>query len=180
MSLEDSSLVDIMKETKDMKNAIVDEHYIEYMLHRRGLGQEDYDELKQKKVAEVTRDHLRDVSGPILRRNAILAQRRRDDGPDGVPADEAVPPTPDLPKDYDAFTAEERKHVNDFTEAFNHYSRVLLYTLTKITKGEVCRLVVQCNQNNSSGFETWRRLHITYDQGEKAQNLAQLKRIMNP
>eukprot|EP00971_Amphidinium_carterae_P128927 2553454-Amphidinium_carterae.1 len=77
------------------------------MLHQRGLGQEDYDELKQKKVAEITRDHQRDVSGPILRRNAVLAQRRRDDGPDGVPADEAVP---ELPRDYDSFDPEERKH----------------------------------------------------------------------
>eukprot|EP00971_Amphidinium_carterae_P104080 2061242-Amphidinium_carterae.1 len=81
------------------------------MLHQRGLGQEDYDELKQKKVAEITRDHQRDVSGPILRSNAILAQRRRDDGPDGVPAHAAVPAIPELPKDYDAFTTEERKHV---------------------------------------------------------------------
>eukprot|EP00971_Amphidinium_carterae_P235857 4680736-Amphidinium_carterae.1 len=69
-----------------MKTAIVDEHYIDYMLHQRGLGQEDYDELKQKRVAEITRDHHRDVAGPILRRNARLAQRRRDDGPDGVQA----------------------------------------------------------------------------------------------
>eukprot|EP00971_Amphidinium_carterae_P027213 536170-Amphidinium_carterae.1 len=30
------------------------------------------------------------MTGPILRRNAILAQRRRDDGPDGVAADEGV------------------------------------------------------------------------------------------
>eukprot|EP00971_Amphidinium_carterae_P312175 6204964-Amphidinium_carterae.1 len=66
-----------------MKNAIVDEHYIDYMLHQRGLGQEDYDELKQRKVAEITRDHQRDVAGPILRSNALLAQRRRDEGPDG-------------------------------------------------------------------------------------------------
>eukprot|EP00971_Amphidinium_carterae_P071651 1417133-Amphidinium_carterae.1 len=47
--------------------------------------------------------------------------------------------------------------------------------------GEVYKFVVQCNHNNSSGgFETWRRLHFTYDQGEKAQYLAQLYRIMKP
>eukprot|EP00971_Amphidinium_carterae_P318444 6329525-Amphidinium_carterae.1 len=60
-------------------------------------------ELKQRKVAEITRNHQRDVAGPILRRNAILAQRRRDEGQDGVPADEAVPAVPDLPRDYDSF-----------------------------------------------------------------------------
>eukprot|EP00971_Amphidinium_carterae_P097616 1931781-Amphidinium_carterae.1 len=39
---------------------------------------------------------------------------------------------------------------------------------------------IQCNHNNASGFGTWRRLHITHDQGEKAQHLAQLARIMKP
>eukprot|EP00971_Amphidinium_carterae_P107594 2130790-Amphidinium_carterae.1 len=66
-----------------------------------------------------------------------------------------------------------------FTEAFNHYSRALQYTLTKVTKGEPYRFVVQCNHNNSSGFETWRRLNMTYDQGEKAQQLGTLSRIMS-
>eukprot|EP00971_Amphidinium_carterae_P199168 3952794-Amphidinium_carterae.1 len=36
------------------------------------------------------------------------------------------------------------------------------------------------NLNNASGFETWRRLHLTYDQGEKAQQLRVLARIMRP
>eukprot|EP00971_Amphidinium_carterae_P246277 4891546-Amphidinium_carterae.1 len=47
----------------------------------------------------------------------------------------------------------------------------------KVMKGEPYKFVVQCNHNNASGFETWRRLHVTYDQGEKAQHLAQLARI---
>eukprot|EP00971_Amphidinium_carterae_P284679 5652118-Amphidinium_carterae.1 len=113
-----------MKETKDMKNAIVDEYYIEHMLHLRGLGQEDEDELKKKEIDRIAREHQRDISGPILRANAELARRRRD-GEDGVPADAAVPPVPDLHKDYDPFNDDERKHVNEFTEAFHHYSRVL-------------------------------------------------------
>eukprot|EP00971_Amphidinium_carterae_P077846 1539838-Amphidinium_carterae.1 len=89
-----------MKETKDMKTAIVDEHYIDYMLHQRGLGNEDEEALREKEIERITRerDHTRDVTGPILRRNAILAQRRRDGGPDGVPADEAVPRVPELPQ----------------------------------------------------------------------------------
>eukprot|EP00971_Amphidinium_carterae_P324169 6442029-Amphidinium_carterae.1 len=78
-----------MKETKDMKTAIVDEHYIDHMLHQRGLGEEDEEAIKEKEIERITRDHTRDVTGPILRRNALLAQRRRDDGPDGVQADEA-------------------------------------------------------------------------------------------
>eukprot|EP00971_Amphidinium_carterae_P066549 1317736-Amphidinium_carterae.1 len=80
-----------MKETKDMKTAIVDEHYVDYMLQQRGLGEEDEEALKEKEVERITREHTRDVTGPILRHNAILAQRRRDEGPDGVQADEAVP-----------------------------------------------------------------------------------------
>eukprot|EP00971_Amphidinium_carterae_P129506 2564982-Amphidinium_carterae.1 len=63
MSLEDHNLADIMKETKEMKNAIVDEHYndyINYMLHQRGLGQEDEDGLKEKEIDKITRDHSRD------------------------------------------------------------------------------------------------------------------------
>eukprot|EP00971_Amphidinium_carterae_P049491 975006-Amphidinium_carterae.2 len=120
------------------------------------------------------------VTAPILRRNTELALRRRNEGQDGVPADEAVPQVPDLPQDYDPFMEVQRKHVNEYKEAFHHYSRILQYVLTKVTKGEVYRLVVQCNHNNSSGFETWRRLRFTYDQGEKAQHLAQLARIMKP
>eukprot|EP00971_Amphidinium_carterae_P283251 5623245-Amphidinium_carterae.1 len=135
MSLEDHNLADIMKEVKDMKTAIVDEHYIEYMLHLRGLGHEDDEGLREKEVERLSREHQRDISGPALRRNAELARRRRD-GEDGVPADEAIPPLQDLPRDYDPFNNDERKHVNDFTEAFYHYSRVLQYTLTKITKGD--------------------------------------------
>eukprot|EP00971_Amphidinium_carterae_P240495 4774357-Amphidinium_carterae.1 len=93
------------------------------MLHQRGLGQEDEDGLKKKEIDRLTRDHTRDVTGPILRRNAELARRRANDGLDGVPADEAVPQLPDLPRGYDPFTADERKHITDFTEAFHHYSR---------------------------------------------------------
>eukprot|EP00971_Amphidinium_carterae_P348727 6490644-Amphidinium_carterae.2 len=54
----------------------------------------------------------------------------------------------------------------------------LCSTQTKVTKGEPYRFVVQCNHNNASGFETWRRLRMTYDQGEKAQQLGTLSRIM--
>eukprot|EP00971_Amphidinium_carterae_P345485 6486472-Amphidinium_carterae.1 len=180
MSLEDHNMADIMDDTKHRTTAIMDDHYIDYMLRAQGLGQEDEDYIRDKEVEIMTREHARDVTAPILRRNTELALRRRSEGKDGVPADEAVPQVPDLPQDYDPFTDVQRKHVNEYKDAFHHYSRVLQYVLTKVTKGEVYRLVVQCNHNNSSGFETWRRLHFTYDQGEKAQHLAQLARIMKP
>eukprot|EP00971_Amphidinium_carterae_P071092 1405613-Amphidinium_carterae.1 len=80
------------------------------------------------------RTYARDTP-PILRRNAKNARRRRD-GDDGLPADEAVPTTPELPKTFKPFTDEQQKHIDEFTEAFNHYSRVLQYILTKVTKGE--------------------------------------------
>eukprot|EP00971_Amphidinium_carterae_P276208 5481206-Amphidinium_carterae.1 len=82
MSLEDHNLADIMSDTKDMKTAIVDTHYIDYMLHQQGLGQENEDEIKDKEIDRLTREHARDVTSPILRRNAELARRRRD-GDDG-------------------------------------------------------------------------------------------------
>eukprot|EP00971_Amphidinium_carterae_P057173 1130502-Amphidinium_carterae.1 len=83
MSLEDHNLASIMVDTKILKQAIVDEHYIDYILHQQGLGQEDEDELREKGVERITREHARGVTGPILRRNAELARRRREDGPDG-------------------------------------------------------------------------------------------------
>eukprot|EP00971_Amphidinium_carterae_P236810 4699998-Amphidinium_carterae.1 len=49
MSLEDHNLASIMEDTKILKQTIVDEHYIDYMLHQQGLGQKDEDELRDKK-----------------------------------------------------------------------------------------------------------------------------------
>eukprot|EP00971_Amphidinium_carterae_P193088 3832066-Amphidinium_carterae.1 len=86
----DHNLANIMEDTKNLKHSIVDEHYIDYCRHNQGLGQEDEDDLKDKEVERLTREHARDVTAPILRRNAENARRRRD-GDDGVPADEAVP-----------------------------------------------------------------------------------------
>eukprot|EP00971_Amphidinium_carterae_P216571 4299131-Amphidinium_carterae.1 len=158
MSLEDHNLASILEDTKTQKQSIVDAHYIDYYLHEQGLGQKDEDEIKDKELERLIREHTRDVA-PILRRNAGNARRRKDDGPDGVPADEAVPPVPELPKTFKPFTEDQQKHIDEFTKAFNHYSRVLQNILTKVTKGEPYKFVVQCNHNNASGFETWRRLH---------------------
>eukprot|EP00971_Amphidinium_carterae_P318696 6334712-Amphidinium_carterae.1 len=67
-----------------------------------------------------------------------------------------LPPVPTLPDDYDPFTADQRTKMSEYTEAFHYHSRALQYTLTKVTKGEPHRFVLQCNHNNSSGFEIWR------------------------
>eukprot|EP00971_Amphidinium_carterae_P349790 6491226-Amphidinium_carterae.1 len=179
MSLKDHNLASILEDTKTQKQTIVDAHYIDYYLQQPGLGQKNEDELKEKELQRILADHQRNVA-PLPRRNVELARRRREDGPDGVPADEVAPPTLELPKGYNPFTDEQQKTIDNFTEAFNHYSRVLQYILTKVTKGEPYKFVVQCNHNNANRFETWRRLHVTYDQGEKAQHLAQLARIMKP
>eukprot|EP00971_Amphidinium_carterae_P215861 4284784-Amphidinium_carterae.1 len=58
---------------------------------------------------------------------------------------------------------EERKTITKYMDAFHYYNKAFQYTLNKATKGKPNRFVIQCNQNNSSGFETWRKLHITYN-----------------
>eukprot|EP00971_Amphidinium_carterae_P117248 2322610-Amphidinium_carterae.1 len=70
-------------------------------------------------------------------------------------------------------TTSKRKSISVYKEAFHYYSRPLQHTLSKATKGEPHRFVPQCNRTNSSGFETWRQLHATYDQGEKEQQQQQ-------
>eukprot|EP00971_Amphidinium_carterae_P026371 520330-Amphidinium_carterae.1 len=62
----------------------------------------------------------------------------------------------------------------------HHYSKMLLYILNKATKGEPHRFVLTTNRINASGFETWRQLHVTYHQVQKAQQLQSLHRIMYP
>eukprot|EP00971_Amphidinium_carterae_P215191 4271119-Amphidinium_carterae.1 len=90
MSLEDHNLATIMEDMKTLKTAIVDVHYIDYVLHQQGMGQQDEEDIRDREIERLTRDHARDVTAPILRRNAELARRRRDNE-DGVPANEAVP-----------------------------------------------------------------------------------------
>eukprot|EP00971_Amphidinium_carterae_P271308 5383893-Amphidinium_carterae.2 len=47
-------------------------------------------------------------------------------------------------------------------------------------KLEPHNFVVTLNPMNSSGFETWRGLHATYDQGQQTQKLQKNQRILNP
>eukprot|EP00971_Amphidinium_carterae_P236178 4687171-Amphidinium_carterae.1 len=70
MSWEDRNLAMIMEDTKNLKTAIVDEHYIDHLLHQQGMGQEDEDDVREKEIERIARDHARDVTAPILRRNA--------------------------------------------------------------------------------------------------------------
>eukprot|EP00971_Amphidinium_carterae_P249370 4949954-Amphidinium_carterae.1 len=99
----------------------------------------------------------------MIRRNAERQQRQAA----GVDADqdEVRPQAPTLPDDFEPFAPEQKETIADYTEAFQLYSRALHSATTTI---------------DSSGFETWRRLHVTYDQGEKAQQLGTLSRIMKP
>eukprot|EP00971_Amphidinium_carterae_P206966 4106427-Amphidinium_carterae.1 len=136
MSLEDHNLATILEDTKTQKKSIVDAHYIDYYRHVQGLGQEDREEIEDKEVSRLTRQHARDIDA-ILRCNAEKARRRREEREDGIPTDEAVPPLPELLKDFKPFTDDQQKTIDEFTGVFNHYSRVLQYILTKATKGEV-------------------------------------------
>eukprot|EP00971_Amphidinium_carterae_P048108 947179-Amphidinium_carterae.1 len=58
MSLEDRNLATIMEDTKNLKTAIMDEHYINHLLHQQGVGQEDEDDVREKEIERITRDHI--------------------------------------------------------------------------------------------------------------------------
>eukprot|EP00971_Amphidinium_carterae_P287499 5706673-Amphidinium_carterae.2 len=55
MLLEDHNLATIMEDTKALKTAIVDDHYIDYVLHQQGLGQQDEDDIRDREVERMTR-----------------------------------------------------------------------------------------------------------------------------
>eukprot|EP00971_Amphidinium_carterae_P014961 295466-Amphidinium_carterae.1 len=59
MSLEDHNLATIMEDRKNLKQAIADEHYIDYVLHQQGMGQQDADDIRDREVERMTRDHAR-------------------------------------------------------------------------------------------------------------------------
>eukprot|EP00971_Amphidinium_carterae_P198032 3930520-Amphidinium_carterae.1 len=177
MALEDYNLAQIMERVKQQTVPIIDENYIVYELHEQGLGQKDEDEIRDKELKRLLRPWKQRVDD-ILARNAAR-QERRDNGEQRVENDEYLPNEPKLPDNFEAFTDQQREQITKFTETFQYYSRALQYTLTKVTKGDPYKFVIQCNHNNASGFETWRRLHVTYDQEIKVQ-LNSLSRIMKP
>eukprot|EP00971_Amphidinium_carterae_P206967 4106428-Amphidinium_carterae.1 len=74
MSLEDHNLATILEDTKTQRNSIVDAHYVDYYLRVQGLGQEDKEEIEEKELSRLTRQHARDID-PILRRNAERLHR---------------------------------------------------------------------------------------------------------
>eukprot|EP00971_Amphidinium_carterae_P108882 2156090-Amphidinium_carterae.1 len=118
----------MLEDVKTQKVAIVDANYINDYLHEQGLGQKDEEELQRMVRVYNTR------AEPILRRSADKA-RRREAGEDGIPIDEAVPPFPEVPDTFQPLTDEQRTKIEEFTDAFNHYSRALQYTLTKVAIG---------------------------------------------
>eukprot|EP00971_Amphidinium_carterae_P064851 1285001-Amphidinium_carterae.1 len=146
ISLEDCNLATIMEEVKTEKVAINDASYIHHRLHEQGLGQEDAEKLRDDKLQRLLRVYTTRTE-PMVRRSADRQQRRAA----GLEAD------PDENKKQQSQNTQKRS---------TNYSRALQYALTKVTEGDPYRFVAQWNHNDSSGFETWRRLHITYDQGE--------------
>eukprot|EP00971_Amphidinium_carterae_P228004 4522488-Amphidinium_carterae.3 len=162
MSLEDYNLSTIMEIIKTQTVPIIDVNYIDYELHQQGLGQRDEDKIRDDELQRLMRPYNQRVDA-ILRRNAAR-QERRDNGDQGVENDEDLPYEPELPDTFEAFTPEQQEQIQKFTEAFHYYSRALQYTLTKVTKGDPYRFVVQRNHNKASGFETWRRLHNWRDE----------------
>eukprot|EP00971_Amphidinium_carterae_P071216 1408449-Amphidinium_carterae.1 len=119
MSSEDHNLATILEDTKTQKKSIVDAHYIDYYLHVQGLGQENQKTITDKKVSRLTRQHAQDID-PILRRNAEKARRRREEGEDGVPADEAVPPLRELPKNFKPFSDDQQQSPQKVMQPCNH------------------------------------------------------------
>eukprot|EP00971_Amphidinium_carterae_P232711 4618280-Amphidinium_carterae.1 len=178
MSLEDHNLATIMEDIKTEKVAISDAKYIDFRLHEQGLGQKNAEEARDNELQRLLGLYATRME-PITQRNAEKRQRRQA-RIDGVEADEVAPESRTVPNTFKSFTDEQQASIDEYTEAFLYYNRALQYALTRVTKGEPYRFVVQCNHNNSSRFETWRRLHMTYDQGEKAQQLGTLSRIMRP
>eukprot|EP00971_Amphidinium_carterae_P181320 3597195-Amphidinium_carterae.2 len=74
-------------------------------------------------------------------------ENKENEGERGVEQGEA--PVPEVPDTFEPFNQEQRKTINDYTEAYYYYSKALQYTLTKVTKKlpkvTPYRFVVQCN-----------------------------------
>eukprot|EP00971_Amphidinium_carterae_P345587 6486613-Amphidinium_carterae.2 len=155
MSLKDHNISTLMDEVKQQTILIVDENYIEYALKLQGLSLKDAEDKKAKELQRLLQRYAAQHAEILQRTDE--RRERRETGELHVEADEALQPAPEVHNDYEPFTAEERKTINEYTEAFRYYSKVLQYTLNRATKREPNRFVMQCNHNNSSGFETWRR-----------------------
>eukprot|EP00971_Amphidinium_carterae_P151058 2995534-Amphidinium_carterae.1 len=124
MSLEDHNLATMLEDVKTEKVAITDSNYIDYCLHEQGLGMKDAEDLRERELQRLLRVYNTRTE-PILRREI---------GTDGIDDDEAVPAYPEVPDTFQPFTDEQQRKIDEFTEAFHHYSRALQYTLTKVTK----------------------------------------------
>eukprot|EP00971_Amphidinium_carterae_P296916 5898565-Amphidinium_carterae.1 len=173
MTLEDPNITQLMNDIKTQRVPIVDEDYIDYELKNRGLSYEDAEKMRDKELKRLLQIYTVQ-NAAILQRNE-QRRERREQGERGVEPGGALPPTPEVPDTFEPFTDDERKTINEYHDAFLYYSKVLQCTLNKSTKREPYRFAIQCKQNNSSGFETWRRLHVTCGQGEKAQQLQTLR-----
>eukprot|EP00971_Amphidinium_carterae_P143477 2842729-Amphidinium_carterae.2 len=88
----------------------------------------DADETMPKQLQRLLKRYAAQ-DAHALQRN----EERREQG-ERANVDEVLPPTAEPPTDYEPFTATERKMINEYTEAFHCYSKVLQYTLNKATK----------------------------------------------
>eukprot|EP00971_Amphidinium_carterae_P001445 28882-Amphidinium_carterae.1 len=127
----------MLENIKTEKVAITDANYIDFCLHEQGLGSKDAEELRDRELQRLLRMYTTRTE-PIIQRSAERQQRRAA-GIEGVDADEPVPDPPTVPDTFQPFTDEHQEKIDEFTEAFHHYSRALQYTLTKVTKGEPYR-----------------------------------------
>eukprot|EP00971_Amphidinium_carterae_P304481 6050506-Amphidinium_carterae.2 len=114
-SLEDHNLATLMENVKIQTVPINDAGYIDHKLHDQGLGHEDAEKAQADELQRLYTTRTE----PIIRRNAERKQRR-DAGIQGVDADEAAPPAPEVPDDFEAFTADHRETIVDYTEALQY------------------------------------------------------------
>eukprot|EP00971_Amphidinium_carterae_P245758 4880759-Amphidinium_carterae.1 len=162
MSLEDHNITYIMDVVKQETVPIVDIDHIEH-------------ELDKQTSSTCEADRRRDAEQRL--RQTYNEKIKNEPTSD----EEILPQVPELRDDEEPFSENERKLNSDHKDGFHYYSRLLQYMLNKATKGEPRRFALQCNRNNSSGFETWRQLeHLTHDQGERAHQLHTLNRVMKP
>eukprot|EP00971_Amphidinium_carterae_P349133 6490862-Amphidinium_carterae.1 len=93
----------------------------------------------------------------IIKENVILQEEPP------VPEESPIYPT------LESTHPDEERGQNQLKEDMNYHSRSLQCILTKATKGEPHRFLQTNIRQNKCGFEAWRALHATYDQGLQAQ-----------
>eukprot|EP00971_Amphidinium_carterae_P345146 6485931-Amphidinium_carterae.1 len=108
---------------------IIDANYIEHQLDKAKLLEREAEKRKQTKLQRLLQQYAT-RNADLLQRNEERRERReRREG--GVEPDERVPQAPTLPDTYEPFTDDERRTINEFTDAFNYYSKLFQYLFNK-------------------------------------------------